>query len=124
MNRSTTKGELFSSAGGKAETLRILRDAGFIVPAFEMAPDCNEKLREVVERLGLPLAVRSSANCEDGMSTSFAGQFVSYLNLESFEGVQEAVTGCRQAVSSPGVLDYCRRLGIDTSKLQMNVMLH
>jgi phosphohistidine swiveling domain-containing protein len=112
-----------SPAGGKAEMLRVLRDAGFNVPAFEMAPESNQELQAAIERLGLPLAVRSSANCEDGTHTSFAGQFESYLNLQSVEAVQQAVIKCRQAVASPGVREYCRRLGIDGNSLCMHVIL-
>ena len=123
MKNSTTEGPLPSPAGGKAETLRFLRDAGFNVPAFAIAPDSNAELREVVKQLGSPLAVRSSANNEDGMSASFAGQFVSFLNLQSLEAVREAVVHCRQAVTSPGVLEYCKRLGIDASQLHMHVMV-
>ena len=123
MKLPTTKDGVISPGGGKAETLRILRDAGFNVPAFEMAPDFDEELQEIVERLGLPLAVRSSANCEDGMGSSFAGQFVSFLNLQSLEAVREAIAGCREAVESSSVLYYCQRMGIDASKLRMHVIL-
>lgn len=123
MRGTPTRTEEPVTAGGKANTLGILRDAGFNVPAFEMAPDSDEELRAVVERLGFPLAVRSSANCEDGKSTSFAGQFESYLDLQSFEAIREAVAGCRRAVGSSGVVDYCRRMSIDASKLRMHVII-
>jgi phosphohistidine swiveling domain-containing protein len=112
-----------SAAGGKADTLRVLQAAGFNVPVFEMASASPAELEAAVERLGLPLAVRSSANCEDGVSTSFAGQFESYLNLQSLEAVQEAVLKCRNAVASASVLEYCGRLGIDGTKLRMHVIL-
>lgn len=102
--------------GGKARRLVELQLAGFRVPDFLCAP---RDLARAVEVLGFPLAVRSSASAEDGGDVSFAGQFRSYLNLESLEAVEAAVRGCVASVESPAVADYCRRHGLDPATLRM-----
>lgn len=102
--------------GGKARRLVELQLAGFRVPDFLCAP---RDLARAVEVLGFPLAVRSSASAEDGGDVSFAGQFRSYLNLESLKAVEAAVRGCVASVESPAVADYCRRHGLDPATLRM-----
>jgi pyruvate,water dikinase len=76
-----------------------------------------------VERLGLPLAVRSSAEAEDGAVASFAGQFRSFLSLRTLAEVEDAVHRCIASAREPGVLAYCRAQGIDPSGLRMGFLL-
>ncbi len=102
--------------GGKVRRLVELQLAGFRVPDFLCAP---RDLARAAEVLGFPLAVRSSASAEDGGDVSFAGQFRSFLNLESVEAVEAAVRGCLASVHAPAVADYCRRHGIDPATLRM-----
>ena len=85
-------------------------------------PD-DRQLESIAEQLGYPLAVRSSAACEDGPTTSFAGQFTSFLDLRTPAEVRRAVARCRQAVNAPELQDYCRRMRIDPTHLRMNVMI-
>jgi formate-dependent phosphoribosylglycinamide formyltransferase (GAR transformylase) len=86
--------------GAKAATLADLRDAGFRVPDFVVSP---RDLDAAIQRLGFPLAVRSSAAVEDGAVSSFAGQFRSFLNLSSSTEVEEAVRRCRESARSSAV---------------------
>ena len=106
--------------GGKAKQLAALQRAGFHVPEFLCpAPDPAE----AVEVLGLPLAVRSSASAEDGREVSFAGQFKSFLNLQSIEAVASAVRECEASLHAPSVAVYCRKHGIDPASLTMHVIV-
>lgn len=112
--------ELRPVHGGKAAALMVLREHGFRVPDFLVSP---VDLAAAVEELGFPLVVRSSATVEDAPHTSFAGQFESYLNLNSLEDVKEAVRACHESVRRPGVLEYCRHAGIDPGRLRMEFLL-
>jgi phosphohistidine swiveling domain-containing protein len=105
---------------GKAGVLFELQRAGFTVPPFYCSP---QDLTTAVQTLGFPLAVRSAATGEDGVASSFAGQFRTYLNLRSLPEVEEAVQRCRESMHADSVAEYCRRSGIDPSELQMNVIV-
>lgn len=106
--------------GGKAKALLELERAGFRIPETYVSPG---DLGEVVKRLGPPMAVRSSATVEDGASSSFAGQFQSYLNLETIEEVEDAVRKVQESANAPSVVEYCRKNGIDPASVQMGVIV-
>jgi phosphohistidine swiveling domain-containing protein len=107
-------------ATGKAGVLFELHRAGFRVPEFICSPP---DLAMAVRALGYPLAVRSSASGEDGVVSSFAGQFRTYLNLRSLTEVERAVEQCRESMRAASVADYCRKSGIDPAALQMDVIV-
>ncbi len=106
--------------GGKAAVLFELQAAGFRVPPTYCSPP---DLRAVVDQLGPPIAVRSSATCEDGREASFAGQFESFLGLEGYEQVAEAVERCKASARAPSVVEYCRKNGIDPAAVRMEVIV-
>jgi phosphoenolpyruvate synthase/pyruvate phosphate dikinase len=99
--------------GGKALGLARLLELGLPVPpALVLTADAHERWREqrevaeqdrralaaAVERLGEPLAVRSSAADEDGEGRSAAGQYESVMGVRGLDGVVAAVQHCwRQA---------------------------
>lgn len=99
--------------GGKAKGLKRLADLGLRVPATFVVvnpehsfPDDTE-LSECLKRLGDgPKAVRSSAISEDGLHASFAGQFESYLNLNSISEISDAITKCVETAHSLRVQSY------------------
>jgi len=62
--------------------------------------------RELAFESGAPLVVRSSALVEDRFGASFAGQFESYLGLESEPEFITAVRSCWAALWSTRVLRY------------------
>jgi len=106
--------------GGKAAALLELQRAGFRVPDLVCSP---ADLPSALERLGTPVAVRSSATCEDGRESSFAGQFESYLPLRTLAEVEEAVAKCEASVEAPSVREYCRRQGVDPARVRMEVIV-
>ncbi len=97
--------------GGKASGLRALQDAGLEVPPalviLEPASVTGEDLAAVPALIGPgPWAVRSSAFDEDGEGASFAGQFSTYLNIDTLSGLQDAVRSCVISASSDRVISY------------------
>ena len=65
-----------------------------------------EARRELAHAGNASLAVRSSALVEDRLGASFAGQFESYLGLETEEEFETAVRACWAALWSTRVLRY------------------
>jgi phosphohistidine swiveling domain-containing protein len=108
------------AVGGKAAVLEELQAAGFRVPEFLVSP---ADLADAADRLGFPLVVRSSASAEDGQRASFAGQFCSVLNLNSLAELEQAARSCQVSLGSPGVIEYCRRQGVDPNSLRMDVIV-
>ena len=105
-----------SRFGGKANALAEMLSLGMPVPmGFVIASEAQERQRGRIESGPNPIgselaqeldaawaatigdakaAVRSSALLEDSADASFAGQFHSVLNVESFEDLLEAVRAC------------------------------
>ena len=104
--------------GGKAMNLAKLHDFGFQVPyafAFdneELTWISNAHLDFDLERWisaicgGYPVAVRSSAASEDGVSTSFAGQYDTVLNCNNASEVLEALEKVYKSGSNNRVQSY------------------
>jgi rifampicin phosphotransferase len=93
-------------AGGKASGLARLAGEGFRTPpGFVILDSGNalsqEELGTHLEAIGPgPYAVRSSASDEDGDSASFAGQYVSVLNVTDLAGVVAAIHECEASLES------------------------
>ena len=98
--------------GGKARGLAWLTGLGLRVPPALVllpseAPVPLEVLRSHLASLGPgPWAVRSSASDEDGSEASFAGQYLSVLNVATPEDVQQAVADCVASVASAQAQAY------------------
>ncbi|MEI8007400.1 MAG: PEP/pyruvate-binding domain-containing protein [Bacteroidota bacterium] len=115
--------------GGKAKGLKILRELGFNVPeaVVLLHPEPGElqdaAIMHHMSTLGPgPKAVRSSAVSEDGHSASFAGQFESYLHLQSLEEVKSAIIKCIDAAGAERVKSYTGSL-LSDADLRISVIL-
>jgi phosphohistidine swiveling domain-containing protein len=106
--------------GGKAVRLLELQRAGFCVPPFLISP---EDIDQAVAQLGTPLVVRSSATVEDGNELSFAGQFCSFLNLETAGEVSGAIEQCELSGRTASVVEYCRHHGVDPTAVRVAVIV-
>lgn len=110
--------------GGKAFNLSTLKSKGFNVPhGFVLTTKFtqNEKtidktwleISKVIPlKMNLKYAVRSSANVEDDISHSFAGQFDSFLNVP----VNEILTKAKQVIKSSqknSITEYLKALNRD-----------
>jgi len=115
--------------GGKARGLKILKDLGLNVPdAFVIIQPENKTfdenlLKKSLTRLGEgPKAVRSSAVSEDGINASFAGQFETFLHLNTFPEIREAIHQCIKAAQSDRVKNYANNV-IREADLRISVIL-
>ncbi|NWG34142.1 MAG: hypothetical protein HXY42_06840 [Chloroflexi bacterium] len=133
-----TKRKPPASVGNKAINLRRLADIGMKIPqTYAIKWDAyqrylkdddrlvNELRAEIAETIdpGKTYAVRSSANIEDSMDRSFAGQFKSVLHVQGVDGVLQAVWAVWSSAQAPVVKTYLERHNIPTSELAMAVIV-
>jgi pyruvate,water dikinase len=69
------------------------------------------------------VAVRSSAVGEDGVLTSFAGQYETYLNIIGIEAVAEAVRRCWASAWSARALQYRQQQGLADEAIRLAVLI-
>jgi len=90
--------------------------------SLEFVDALNESLREQ-NLLNVPLAVRSSATCEDSETASFAGIHESFLNVRGMENLLIAVKQCFASLWSLRAIAYRRKMGISDSRVQAAVIV-
>ena len=88
-----------------------------------IAPQLLQVLGEVFFLVAKPCVVRSSALVEDGGDSSFAGQFQSYLGIETLEDFLTAVRACWAALWSTRALRYMAPYGLDPAHTAMAVLI-
>jgi len=92
-----------------------------------IAPDLQgallETRRALVASTGVATVVRSSALVEDRFGSSFAGQFESYLGLESEEDFLTAVRSCWAALWATRVLRYMAAHDASPAETAMAVLV-
>ncbi|WP_329092269.1 PEP-utilizing enzyme [Actinomadura citrea] len=106
--------------GGKALGLATLAAAGFSVPAaFVIAnadaaalPSGLEARYALMAGSGKAVAVRSSASGEDGVESSFAGQYESVLGVGGYDELLAAIGHCAASASSERATAYRSAAGI------------
>jgi phosphoenolpyruvate synthase/pyruvate phosphate dikinase len=113
--------EVDGGAGGKARGLAHLAALGLPVPPAlvlpadayrrwrergDLAVEDREALAAGLERLGTPLAVRSSAADEDAAGRSAAGQYESVMGVETLPELLAAVETCFRAAESERAVAY------------------
>ncbi len=82
--------------------------------------------QDLAERCGtdaLAVAVRSSAVEEDGAMASYAGQYVTCLNVVSAGDVVQATQRCWASAAAPGMLAYRRHQGLDGARARLAVLI-
>jgi phosphohistidine swiveling domain-containing protein len=126
------------NVGSKASKLQLLPGGGFTTPrAFVCTWDAHQEykdgreeiitvLRSEIEHtldLDCAYAIRSSANLEDGLERSFAGQFKSVLNVRGVDEILQAIWSVWASTDSPGVVAYLDKMALGPSDLHMAVIL-
>lgn len=130
--------KLPDTIGSKAYNLRRLVDAGFLVPrtficlwevhqAFieNNLESLNQFKQELSQKIPLSAtyAVRSSANLEDQINYSFAGQFTSFLDVEGVEGIFKSACNIWALTKSPHLQTYFQKQGLSEMNLRMAVLI-
>lgn len=120
------------TSGKKAAHLHELKKLNFPIPAgFVIIPKViigaaeTEALQKAIDKIGgFPVAVRSSGHLEDSDTASFAGQYVSFLNVQNLTELIEKIESCRQQANSEHLKKYSVARGLgeaDTSLLTVFV---
>jgi len=68
-------------------------------------------------------SIRSSANLEDYIDHSFAGQFDNYLHIKSINEILEAIVSIWESVKGERVKSYLEHTGIPQCDLKMAVII-
>lgn len=119
------------AGGRKAAPLHELIRQGFPVPAGFVVPPHLEldtlferECESAVTALGgFPVAARSSGHLEDLPGASFAGQYVTRLEIHDGGALVQAIAACRDSARSPQVTAYLRRNGLDDSRAHVSVLV-
>jgi phosphohistidine swiveling domain-containing protein len=124
--------------GNKARNLQRLQQLGTPVPetycipwsvhdAYRLDPTgVDTALAAQIDLILRPeraYAVRSSANAEDALGSSFAGQFQSFLNVQGTQAILEAVKMVWDSLQRDTILQYLDLHGIAPDTLKMGVLV-
>ena len=133
MNPSITplvSANAFLQVGGKALNLGLLIKNNFNVPnGFVIPTDyveietTNNELQDIFQKLNCPLIVRSSATVEDGITTSFAGQFESMYPITSYEELVSAVIKVKKSAESEKISNYLQHFNIPKDDFRLAVII-
>lgn len=121
------------TVGSKAARLALLKTAGFSVPEGVILPaellaswrhdsaapsEVRSAVEQAVRYLGVgALAVRSSADDEDGGTASFAGVYTTVLGVTGVDDLLAAVRTCLNSADAPLIDTYRGARGIRMSVL-------
>lgn len=138
-----------SLVGGKGFSLCKLANSGFAVPtgfilttrAFDIYSKWqyrnSPKKKKAIDKIKSAitgrldvlqlkekrLVIRSSANVEDSLTTSFAGQFKTIINVKGLKGVMSAIESIYSSTFSDKVENYSSSLGINLRKMKMAIVV-
>ncbi len=127
-----------TTIGRKAANLQVLMKYGMKVPVTHVIPtevfdlyqsnqdsifdnlqiELNQKLD-----LSKKYAIRSSANVEDSLYHSFAGQFNTSLNVSGIDDILDGIRVTWDSLNSSAVKDYAKKLSGQIDSLKMGVIV-
>jgi phosphohistidine swiveling domain-containing protein len=124
--------------GEKAKNLHWLYKNGCRIPQTFVLPSSfyrqylkepQTALHEITSLLEKTLnpescyAVRSSANLEDTLQHSFAGQFRTYLDIAGLENLVQAVQGTWDSAHSASLATYAEKSGKSLEEIELAVLI-
>jgi rifampicin phosphotransferase len=111
------------SGADKAEAERNEVETAFL--EAPLPPEVRGAIASAWEAVaqGHEVAVRSSATAEDMVGSSFAGQYLSVLEVATLPDVETAVKRVWASLWEAGARAYRRRMRIDNRKLAMGVVI-
>jgi phosphohistidine swiveling domain-containing protein len=127
-----------ATVGNKANGLHTLQRKGFRIPetlvcTWEAHQQYQQGKGDVLHALRKELelklkgnrryAVRSSANAEDGMEHSFAGQFDSLLDVQDVDNILEAIQRVWESSGSANLEAYVEQVNFSKAQLRMAVII-
>lgn len=92
----------------------------------KMPVDVESELLEAFDRFKQvfdAVAVRSSSSAEDLESTSFAGQYETYLNVKTKEDLIMKVKACWSSAFAERVQHYFQSMNLDLTDISMSVVV-
>jgi len=106
----------------------VSRKVQYLITKVSLTSPIEQELKVSYDKLlkyypGSKVAVRSSATAEDLPSASFAGQLDSFLDIQDFIGVTEAVIKCWCSLWNPRAIHYRMSRGIGQSNVGMAVII-
>lgn len=122
----TTRLRMASYDNGDEErgrSLKLLRD---LIQEGVFPAGIEEALTSKLEELGIiaaPLAVRSSASCEDSSEASFAGIHDSFLNVLGQEQLFAAIRACYASLWTVRAVAYRKKMNIDDGEPTLGVVI-
>lgn len=124
--------------GNKAANLRRLQEKNLRIPetlvcTWQAYLDWRQTPQETLERLRTEIhlviqptglyAIRSSANLEDDLEHSFAGQFRTYLDVQGLEPILQAIEDIWKNTCTESVLTYLEKMYHNPPELKMAVLI-
>ena len=119
--RAAATAEVFEEARQHISRVRINLFDEPIVP--EVLEPLLAARQSLVDRFGKPLVVRSSALMEDQAGSTFAGQFESFLGLESEDDFITAVRACWAALWASRARQYMTHHHITPADTAMGLLI-
>ncbi len=108
--------------GKKAHNLHLLKSAGFEVPNGFVVNlyEKNNNFTDAIAAIGgYPVAVRSSGELEDLGGSSFAGQYETYLGVNSDEMLTECINKCFDSAKSERIKKYIQEKNINATEQEL-----
>ena len=120
--------------GGKAFNLKWLTECGYQIPTWCVIPAdyfnfprwalLAIEIEQWMQKNSIQsIAVRSSAQGEDGDENSFAGQLNSYLNLETMDSIKARIEDCHNSLLSYRHESYLKAKNLNAKTFKMSVIL-
>lgn len=111
--------------------LEWLNNAGQVIQSTVRTPQVlkdivSREYDEMISRCGIDgpaVAVRSSALDEDGIGTSFAGQYDTYLNVTGSEAISDAIVKCWGSVGGERMDSYRKEHGLSADSTGVAVLV-